>query len=183
MKKSIDLTKGTYIKINSNPNLCKNNELNDYNHNIVNREVNSSKTNTEYLHNEIAIKEPPVHIQRKKKIITKKKQGIISSNNDSNNKWIKHSKTSINNENPKNNKIKNNTLTENEDILLEQNEEINEIKESVICYICLSKVVQPEMCPYCHKIAYKECLKNWFIKKGNKNCRYYRREILFDKII
>ena len=184
MKKSADLVNGKYMKINSNPNLCNNNnEINDINYNTVNRELYSSKINTDNFQNENAVKEPPAHIQRKKKIITKKKERIPSSNNLSKNNWSKQAKKNIINENLKNNQKINNTLTENEEEILEQNEEINEIKESVICYICLSKVVQPKMCPNCQKIACKECLKNWFINKGNKNCGYCRTEIAFEKMI
>ena len=182
MKKSIDLLKGNnFIKIESNPRLCTNtNDLEEINYNIVNKELYSSRINTENVQNDKSIKDLPSHIQKKKKIIIKKNERIIS-NNGSKNTWVKKTKKNVDN-----GKIKsrvNSTLTENNEDILEQTEEINEIKESVMCYICLSKVTQPKMCPNCQKIACKECLKNWFINKGNKNCGYCRSEIAFDKMI
>ena len=62
-------------------------------------------------------------------------------------------------------------------------EEIKEIKDSVICYICLMKVDSPKMCPNCHKIACEKCLKNWFISKNNRSCGYCRAVMNFDKMI
>ena len=115
------------------------------------------------------------------KTIDKSNEKPYSSNGPKNT-WVKKIKKNIDFNRKGKQKI-NKALIENEDDIVEQSEEINEIKESVMCYICLSKVVQPKMCPNCQKIACKECLKNWFIKKGNKNCGYCRSEITFDKMI
>lgn len=77
-------------------------------------------------------------------------------------------------------RYKNNNNEEND---TEQKEIIKEIKDSVICYICLMKITSPRICPNCHKIACEKCLKNWFIDKGNNNCGYCRAKLSFDKMI
>ena len=183
MKKSVDVLKAKYTKISPNK-LGNNNEVNGMNYNEVNNEEYPKLSEADDLQNEIAIKEPPAHIQRRKKTImnnSNKNSEKSFSKNGSKNTWIKKTKKNIDNgkKRPKINKI----LTENDQEIIEQSEEINEIKESVMCYICLSKVVQPKMCPNCQKIACKDCLKNWFITKGNKNCGYCRAEMSFEKMI
>ncbi len=179
MKKSVDLLKGKYSKLDCSPRLSTNTEIND-DFNIINRELYTSKINTENIQNDSSIKkEPPAHMKLKKKLILKNTEKLIS-NNGPKNKWVKKTKKI---EQGKNKQKMNLALTENDEDLFKQNEEINELKESVMCYICLSKVVQPKICPHCQKIACKECLKNWFINKGNKNCGYCRSEITFDKMI
>lgn len=183
MKKSVDVMKAKYTKISPNK-LGNNNEVNGMNYNEVSNEDFPKLNEAEDLQNEIAIKEPPAHIQRRKKTImnnSNKNSEKSFSKNGSKNTWIKKTKKNIDNgkKRPKINKI----LTENDQEIIEQSEEINEIKESVMCYICLSKVVQPKMCPNCQKIACKDCLKNWFITKGNKNCGYCRAEMNFEKMI
>ena len=183
MKKSVDVLKAKYTKISPNK-LGNNNEVNGMNYNEVSNEEYPKLSEADDLQNEIAIKEPPAHIQRRKKTImnnSNKNSEKSFSKNGSKNTWIKKTKKNIDNgkKRPKINKI----LTENDQEIIEQSEEINEIKESVMCYICLSKVVQPKMCPNCQKIACKDCLKNWFITKGNKNCGYCRAEMSFEKMI
>ena len=183
MKKSVDVLKAKYTKISPNK-LGNNNEVNGMNYNEVNNEEYPKLSEADDLQNEIAIKEPPAHIQRRKKTImnnSNKNSEKSFSKNGSKNTWIKKTKKNIDNgkKRPKINKI----MTENDQEIIEQSEEINEIKESVMCYICLSKVVQPKMCPNCQKIACKDCLKNWFITKGNKNCGYCRAEMSFEKMI
>ena len=183
MKKSVDVLKAKYTKISPNK-LGNNNEVNGMNYNEVNNEEYPKLSEADDLQNEIAIKEPPAHIQRRKKTImnnSNKNSEKSFSKNGSKNTWIKKTKKNIDNgkKRPKINKI----MTENDQEIIEQSEEINEIKESVMCYICLSKVVQPKMCPNCQKIACKDCLKNWFITKGNKNCGYCRAEMNFEKMI
>ena len=66
---------------------------------------------------------------------------------------------------------------------MNEKEMIKEIKDSVICYICLMKIEKPRICPNCHKIACEKCLKNWFIDKGNNTCGYCRTVLTFDKMI
>lgn len=184
MKKSVDVLKTKYTKISPNK-IGNNNEINGMNYNEVNNEEYPKLNEADDLQNEIAIKEPPAHIQRRKKTImnnSNKNSEKSFSKNGSKNTWIKKTKKNIDNgknSRPKINKI----MTENDQEIIEQSEEINEIKESVMCYICLSKVVQPKMCPNCQKIACKDCLKNWFITKGNKNCGYCRAEMNFEKMI
>ena len=177
-KKSLDLFQGRYTKNDSSPRICTKSRLNDNTYNIANREFHSSRINSEVLPNENPVKEPPAHIQRRKKIIMKNTEKIIP--NGPKNKWVKKTKKI---EQGKNKPKMNIALTENEEEIINNTEEINEIKESVMCYICLSKVAQPKMCPNCQKIACKECLKNWFVNKGNKNCGYCRAETTFDKMI
>ena len=77
--------------------------------------------------------------------------------------------------------IKKDFFQENETELKEK-EIIKEIKESVICYICLMKIEKPRICPNCNKIACEQCLKNWF-DKGNNNCGYCRAALSFDKMV
>ena len=62
---------------------------------------------------------------------------------------------------------------------MNEKEMIKEIKDSVICYICLMKIEKPRICPNCHKIACEKCLKNWFIDKGNNTCGYCRAVLTF----
>ena len=119
-----------------------------------------------------------IKTETKKKIyIKKRKQGnsnrnLISINNRSNE----------NNETDDNEKI-NMRYNNNEENDTEQKEIIKEIKDSVICYICLMKITSPRICPNCHKIACEKCLKNWFIDKGNNTCGYCRAKLSFDKMI
>ena len=83
--------------------------------------------------------------------------------------------------------IPNNTIdkdfSQNNDSEMKEKEIINEIKDSVICYICLMKIEKPRICPNCHKIACEKCLKNWFIDRGNNNCGYCRAVLTFDNMI
>ena len=74
-------------------------------------------------------------------------------------------------------------LSINNDSEIKEREIINEIKDSVICYICLMKIEKPRICPNCHKIACEKCLKNWFIDRGNNNCGYCRAVLTFDNMI
>ena len=86
------------------------------------------------------------------------------------------------NNNTVNQTIDKGVLLDNESEVKEK-EIIKEIKESVICYICLMKIEKPRICPNCHKIACEKCLKIWFIDKGNNNCGYCRAPLSFDKMI
>ena len=70
-------------------------------------------------------------------------------------------------------------LTEN----IIDNNDLEEIKDSVTCYICLMKVNLPQMCPFCHHIACQKCLYNWFITKKNHCCSFCRREMEYDEMI
>ena len=79
--------------------------------------------------------------------------------------------------------ISNNDFSKDNDSEFKEMEEIKEIKDSIICYICLMKVTSPKMCPNCHKIACEKCLKNWFISKNNRSCGYCRAVMTFDKMI
>ena len=77
MKKSVDLLKGKYNKIEQSPRLCTNSEINDNDFNIINRDLYTSKINTENTQNDNSIKkEPPAHIKLKKKIIVKNNEKI-----------------------------------------------------------------------------------------------------------
>ena len=96
-----------------------------------------------------------------------------------------------NSEKKENNDIKVCKTVENEDSQDNESESkekekekeiINEIKDSVICYICLLKIEKPRICPNCHKIACEKCLKSWF-DKGNNSCGYCRASLTFDKMI
>lgn len=119
-----------------------------------------------------------IKTETKKKIyIKKRREGNISKPEISVN--------NRDNENEKNNeKDKNYTIPKiQEENDSEQKEIIKEIKDSVICYICLMKITSPRICPNCHKIACEKCLKNWFIDKGNNNCGYCRAKLSFDKMI
>ena len=117
------------------------------------------------------------------------------------NTWVKKTKTNLKNVNKKIiyiKKRKDETANINENVhnktdihinskTLDNDKEqkaiIKEIKDSVICYICLMKITSPRICPNCHKIACEKCLKNWFIDKGNNNCGYCRAVLTFDKMI
>jgi hypothetical protein len=125
----------------------------------------------------------------KKRSINKKKivKGSIKRTNG-NKKivYIRKRNNDIKDKDKKEN-IPNNTLdkdfSQNNDSEIKEKEMINEIKDSVICYICLMKIEKPRICPNCHKIACEKCLKNWFIDRGNNNCGYCRAILKFDNMI
>ena len=110
----------------------------------------------------------------KKKIYIKKKKIVTLR------KEIKKDyENKVNNNNNDNKQIQ--KIIEDSD--KEQKEIIKEIKDSVTCYICLMKIKSPRICPNCHKLACEDCLKNWFIDKGNNNCGYCRAKLSFDNMI
>jgi hypothetical protein len=94
MKKSVDVLKAKYTKISPNK-LGNNNEVNGMNYNEVNNEEYPKLSEADDLQNEIAIKEPPAHIQRRKKTImnnSNKNSEKSFSKNGSKNTWIKKTK-------------------------------------------------------------------------------------------
>ena len=47
----------------------------------------------------------------------------------------------------------------------------NEIKDTLTCFICTLKISEPLMCPYCKKLVCKKCIKKWFDDNHN-NCPF-----------
>ena len=114
----------------------------------------------------------------------------LGKNNKDNKKRVYIKKKKLEKANKNENKIDNENKIvvqspnkEDKDNDFEQKEIIKEIKDSVMCYICLMKITSPRICPNCHKIACEKCLRNWFIEKGNNNCGYCRAILSFDKMI
>ena len=97
---------------------------------------------------------------------------IRKRNNDVKDKKVNTSKNTIDKD-----------ITQDNESEMNEKEMIKEIKDSVICYICLMKIEKPRICPNCHRIACEKCLKNWFIDKGNNTCGYCRTVLTFDKMI
>lgn len=210
MKKSIDLMHQSRFKkiiMTNDLNDIKEPENKNYTSLsgvYTSKNSNSNKKivpNYSYSPNSSARTEPNV----KKKEINSEKNGRNSDQRmiDMNlkNTWVKKTKTNLKNVNRKIvyiKKRKDETANKKEnpnnktDIYInsktldndkEQKAIIKEIKDSVICYICLMKITFPRICPNCHKIACEKCLKNWFIDKGNNNCGYCRAVLTFDKMI
>ena len=127
------------------------------NKNLKNTWIKNGKNNKDKIKNENNKKK--VYIKKKKIEKTIKNENIINEDKNDIQSPIKEENYS------------------------EQKEIIKEIKESVICYICLMKITSPRICPNCHKIACEKCLKNWFIDKGNNNCGYCRAILNFDQMI
>ena len=127
------------------------------NKNLKNTWIKNGKNNKDKIKNENNKKK--VYIKKKKIEKTNKNENIINEDKNDIQSPIKGENYS------------------------EQKEIIKEIKESVICYICLMKITSPRICPNCHKIACEKCLKNWFIDKGNNNCGYCRAILNFDQMI
>jgi hypothetical protein len=42
-----------------------------------------------------------------------------------------------------------------------ENELQEQIRDSLKCYICLSKVTKPKMCNFCKKICCEVCINKW----------------------
>ena len=207
MKKSIELApEKKYKKIILSNDLedLENPENNDYsslNYNMNNDDdkkimpISSDITNSEPTrYNEYEKKQQNEFISEKKnsKNVWSKKTKSIKNKLKSENKkkvYIKKKKPEINNitETNTNNNDYNN-IDNNQMKIIDYNdpekkEIIKEIKDSIICYICLMKIISPRICPNCHKIACEKCLKNWFIDKGNNTCGYCRAELSFDKMV
>ena len=186
-----------------------NSSLNLNNGSILNQKYNMNKVDDKKImaiSSEITNSEPTRYNENDNK---QQKNEFISEKKNSKNIWIKKTKSiknKLKSENKKKvyirkKKSENINITENntnnnenintdinqikilEDNDQEQKEIIKEIKDSVICYICLMKIISPRICPNCHKIACEKCLKNWFIDKGNNNCGYCRAVLSFDKMV
>ena len=50
---------------------------------------------------------------------------------------------------------------------------LENIEDIIKCYICLDKIKDPCMCPYCQKLTCEKCIKKWLVEKKNQcpNCR------------
>ena len=209
MKKSIDLIHQSRFKkiiLTNDLNDIKESENKNYTSLsgvYTSKNSNNKKIipNYSYSPNSSARTEP----NAKKKEINSEKNGRNSDQRliDMNlkNTWVKKTKTNLKNVNRKivyikkrkdetankkenpNNKTDIHINSKTLDNDKEQKAIIKEIKDSVICYICLMKITSPRICPNCHKIACEKCLKNWFIDKGNNNCGYCRAVLTFDKMI
>ena len=158
------------------------NMVNKKNLSFNNNEVNPSTIINNKNSNEI--------FPEKNDFISERKTiNIIGKNNKDNKKKVYIKKKKLEkankNKNNENKSVVKSPTKEDKDIDndFEQKEIIKEIKDSVICYICLMKITSPRICPNCHKIACEKCLRNWFIEKGNNNCGYCRSILSFDKMI
>ena len=162
------------------------NMFNKKNLTIDNNDVNPLNNNNKNS-NEI-YQENSDYISERKKNIKNTWIKIGKNSKDKKKVYIRKKKIgkANKNENIINNENKNviqSSSKEEKDNDFEQKEIIKEIKDSVICYICLMKITAPRICPNCHKIACEKCLRNWFIEKGNNNCGYCRAILSFDKMI
>ena len=206
MKNSIDLTiEKDCKKISSYNNLdtIENQEINDFisikDYTFTNRSNKKNIKDTSYLSNksfsinnenkrERSSEKSDINSENRtldKSLKVKKNKKIKISNK--NKIYIKKRKSEyINKKDNQINKLdidKKQFKSQSLDNELKQKEIIKEIKDSVICYICLMKITSPRICPNCHKIACEKCLKNWFIEKGNNSCGYCRAKLTFDKMI
>ena len=207
MKKNIEIIKEKKFKkilLSNDLEDLENEEKND--NSSLNQKYNMNKVEDKKImaiSSEITNSEPTENDNKQQK------NEFISEKKNSKNIWIKKTKSiknKLKSENKKKvyirkKKSENISITENntnnnenintdinqikilEDNDQEQKEIIKEIKDSVICYICLMKIISPRICPNCHKIACEKCLKNWFIDKGNNNCGYCRAVLSFDKMV
>ena len=51
-------------------------------------------------------------------------------------------------------------------ILISNIDNNEQIRDSLKCYICLSKVTKPKMCNFCKKICCEYCINKWLEKKS-----------------
>ena len=58
---------------------------------------------------------------------------------------------------------------------------VEQIKDQLKCYICLSKVVKPRMCKFCKKICCEECIKKWL--EDHDFCGMCKRRCHFNDMI
>ena len=58
----------------------------------------------------------------------------------------------------------------------------NEIKDALTCFICALKITAPLMCPNCKKMACTNCIKKWFDDYHDK-CPYCKVHSSFEKMI
>ena len=58
---------------------------------------------------------------------------------------------------------------------------VEQIKDQLKCYICLSKVVKPRMCKFCKKICCEECIKKWL--SDHNFCGICKNKCKFDDMI
>ena len=58
----------------------------------------------------------------------------------------------------------------------------DDIKDTLTCFICQAKVIDPLMCPQCKKMVCKKCIKKWFDENQDK-CPYCKIPSSLDKMI
>ena len=57
-----------------------------------------------------------------------------------------------------------------------------EIKDTLTCFICTAKVLDPVMCPKCKKLVCTKCIKKWFEQNHNK-CPFCQTQLSFEDMI
>ena len=84
-------------------------------------------------------------------------------------------------ENKKNPEVEIKRMKELEKKKLNEKLERESIIDRLKCYICLTKVRDPLMCPCCKKLACKNCLKEWMSRE--KKCGNCKQDIGFNNLI
>ena len=141
--------------------------------------------------NNISSNSPNINIISNKKKLKVKFKKIATKTNDS---FAKKSNNSYNISRNDNNineitttistiDDKTNITSINTANTIEEKSKLNKLKELMICCICQEKVVVPKICPLCFKIACDECIKKWFVTKGNKTCFHCKKNISLEKMI
>ena len=59
---------------------------------------------------------------------------------------------------------------------------IDNIEDIIKCYICLEKIKDACMCPYCQKLTCEKCIQKWLVEKKNQ-CPNCRSPLRFSQII
>ena len=59
---------------------------------------------------------------------------------------------------------------------------LENIEDIIKCYICLDKIKEPCMCPYCQKLTCEKCIQKWLVEKKNQ-CPNCRSPLRFSQVI
>jgi hypothetical protein len=73
-------------------------------------------------------------------------------------------------------KRSNNTSSSNHDKNKNQN-----LEEIFKCFICFSRVRQPQMCPHCSKLCCSSCIKKWLSEKSQ--CPHCRGHLKMSQLV
>ena len=72
----------------------------------------------------------------------------------------------------------------NSDIMENKAENLKmDIKDTLTCFICTAKIIDPMMCPQCKKLVCSKCIKKWFIEQHHEKCPFCQIPLTYDKMI
>ena len=59
----------------------------------------------------------------------------------------------------------------------------SDIKDTLTCFICTAKIIDPMMCPQCKKLVCSKCIKKWFVDQNHEKCPFCQFPLSYDKMI